>query len=265
MKKRSIFYNLAAIFLYTAILGSLYQVMNGYNRVEKQLMDAIARIDGQLSSIEQHLYQLDVVEGCSKQEVILLDQEVFRHESIRALAIGDPDDLDGFFCTNFGSFKNRLNETFFTSVFQGELVLALSQYPNRYHDRSLMFGINVGGNYLIAIINPEIVLGWWIEPLKTDVNVSWALKGESSVLLTRLGEANTVPTIMLGQKHQIEVTQESAQYPYQLVAAMPVAKVWWDVIQFMQRLVIVSFFFVILMSVLIAVLVRKQHKDKNED
>ncbi|MGR5092282.1 hypothetical protein ACPV5O_02165 [Vibrio maritimus] len=224
--------NLILIFLYTLLVGCVYQVLTFRQELSDSAERVLNQVESQLATIEDELRSIYVTNECSEEVQRTLAHHVFKSVGLRGLAVGERSsagNVKNVYCSNFGPQTGEVDDTFWNARAQRDIVFA--KLKIKQYRRDLSYALAVIGNGKIAIgtINPRIILGWWVEPMIQDTQLE---------LFFSDGER----LIIAGQRVQddegFESTARSERYPIMIKATQPTFVLQERMVTFFQRLVV---------------------------
>jgi hypothetical protein len=230
--KRS-FTNIFYIFLYTLLIGCVYQFFTFREQAHQEAQQVLSGVERQLTQIQSELHVLSSylfpIEVCDKAMQTELGHAVFRSVSMRGLFLGTKQPEHYQFCRNLGPTNQALDSSFWNEARIGNVGFAELRSPT--HDRNSSFALALyqNENVAIATINPTAILGWWVQ--------------DASELTHRILHFSNNETPLL-EKHissyeGYKATKESQQFPIAISVYKNTALYRQGIVTFIVRLLVV--------------------------
>lgn len=185
MVTRRTWQNLSLIFLYTLLIGCVYQMMTFREELSCDAEQVVGRIDEHLSKIESELRAIPIAETCTSDVQTALAHHVFNSTGIRGVVIANTVNDDPNYCSNFGAHERLIDEAFWDARQEGDVIFARLHVTEFRRDLSFALAVYRGDQIVIGTINPRVILGWWIEPYNNDARITMSFPESSNVLLDR--------------------------------------------------------------------------------
>lgn len=215
--KKTLF-NVFLIMIYTWLLGSIYHVMTFRDNLSDDVERIVAKIDAHLSTVEQELRQLPILEHCDSTYMTLLRERVFNSVTLRGLIVGDPQGAFPNLCSNFGLYGRHVDEKDWDYSSRGDLLFGKVKFSKYRRDSSFALAVRREDGLLIALVNPMAILGWWIGPDNHKSNITLSFTDEENIRLERFGfsQSDSTPTYSFSLSsdvfpYQISVHRSSAE------------------------------------------------------
>jgi hypothetical protein len=224
--------NLIFIFLYTLLIGCVYQVLTFRQELSSSADQILSKVEFQLSKIERELRAVYQPTDCSIEAQKVLAHHVFRSLGLRGLAVGtvQSGNEESFIaCSNFGQHKAAVTSTFWDARYSRDVVFAKIKQIEYRRDPSYALAIIKDNTIVLGAINPRIILGWWIEPFfpQTQAVLSFS---DGEELLSR--------GIDIADGDGIEMTTDSERYPIQIRVTQSITVLWGKLLTFIERLML---------------------------
>ncbi|MCL9773790.1 hypothetical protein [Vibrio methylphosphonaticus] len=210
--------------IYTWLLGSIYHVMTFRDNLRDDVEQIVTRIDAHLSTVEQELRQLPVLQQCDSTYMTLLRERVFNSVTLRGLIVGE---LQGPFpnlCSNFGLYSRHVDERDWDYSSRGDLLFGKVKFSKYRRDSSFALAVRRNDGLVIALVNPKAILGWWIGPNNKKSNITLSFTDEEAIRIERFGfsQSDSTLTYSFGLSsdvfpYQISVHRSSTEFLSQLV------------------------------------------------
>ncbi len=220
--------NLIFIFLYTLLIGCVYQVLTFRQELSHSADQILSKVEFQLSKIEKELRSVYQPTDCSIETQKLLAHHVFRSLGLRGLGVGtvQSGNEESFIaCSNFGQHKAAVTSEFWDARYSRDVAFAKIKQIEYRRDPSYALAIIKDNTIVLGAINPRIILGWWIEPFSPQTK---------AVLSFNDGEALLSRGIDIDDG--IEMSTYSERYPIMVRVTQPITVVWDKLLTFIERL-----------------------------
>lgn len=222
--------NLILIFLYTLLVGCVYQVLTFRQELSDSAERVLNQVETQLTTIEDELRSIYVPTECSEEVQRILANHVFRSVGLRGLAVGErlvTGQAKNVYCSNFGLQIGKVDDTFWNARYQRDIVFAKLKIKQYRRDLSYALAVIKDGKIAIGTINPRIILGWWVEPAIPNTHLEFSFSDGERLITT--GEA-------IAEGEGFESTVQSERYPIMIKATQPAFVLQERLMTFLQRL-----------------------------
>ncbi|MCW8345674.1 hypothetical protein MD535_06580 [Vibrio sp. ZSDZ65] len=210
--------------IYTWLLGSIYHFMTFRDNLSDDVERIVAKIDAHLSTVEQELRQLPILEQCDSTYMTLLRDRVFNSVTLRGLIVGDPLGKFPNLCSNFGLYGRHVDEKDWDYSSRGDLLFGKVKFSKYRRDSSFALAIRREDGLLIGLVNPKAILGWWIGPDNKKSNITLSFTDEENIRLELFGfsQSDSISTYSFSLSsqvfpYQISVHRSSKEFFYQLM------------------------------------------------
>lgn len=165
--------NLFYIFIYTLLVGCVYQFFTFREQASHEAEQVLEGIEQQLAQIQSELEiissQVLPIEYCDTRMQTELGHTVFRSVPIRGLFLGSQTDGVYDICSNLGPTTQVLDDRFWDEERMHNVGFAKVHFVRADGNTSFALALYQGRDVAVATINPSAILGWWIQhvPHKT--------------------------------------------------------------------------------------------------
>lgn len=222
--------NLVFIFLYTFLIGCVYQVLTFRQELSNSADQILSKVEFQLSKIERELRTVYQPIDCSIEAQKVLAHHVFRSLGLRGLAVGkvqDGDEQTFIGCSNFGQHKAAVSSQFWDARYARDVAFAKIKQVEYRRDPSFALALIKEDTIVLGAINPRIILGWWIEPFFPDTKAVLSFS-DGTPLLSR--------GIEIADEDGFEMTTYSEKFPVMVRVVQPETVLLDKLITFVKRL-----------------------------
>lgn len=159
--------NLFYIFIYTLLVGCVYQFFTFREQASQEAEQVLEGIEQQLSQIQSELEfisdQVLPVGACDSSMQTELGHTVFRSVPIRGLFVGSQTDGVYEICSNLGPTKQVLDASFWNEERKHNIGFAKVHFVRSDGNTSFALAVYQGDDVAVATINPSAILGWWVQ------------------------------------------------------------------------------------------------------
>lgn len=154
--------NLFYIFIYTLLVGCVYQFFTFREQASQEAEQVLEGIEQQLSQIQSELEfisdQVLPLGACDSSMQTELGHTVFRSVPIRGLFVGSQTDGVYEICSNLGPTKQVLDASFWNEERKHNIGFAKVRFVRSDGNTSFAFVVYQGHDVAVATINPSAIL-----------------------------------------------------------------------------------------------------------
>ncbi|MGR5500381.1 hypothetical protein ACQKP3_06635 [Vibrio sp. DNB22_10_4] len=233
MQLKQSFINIFYIFLYTLLIGCVYQFFTFREQAHQEAQQVLSGVERQLTQIQSELHVLSnylfPLAECDKSMQTELGHTVFRSISMRGLFVGikQPDHYQ--FCSNLGAANQPLDNSFWNEARKGDIGFAKLRSPTHDGNTSFALALYRGENVAIATINPTAILGWWVQEAPQETHRILHFSNDETPLLEKHSTA-------FGD---YKATKESLLFPISISVYKDTALYRQGIVTFIVRLLVV--------------------------
>lgn len=189
MQLKQSFTNIFYIFLYTLLIGCVYQFFTFREQAHHEAQQVLSGVERQLTQIQSELHLLSnylfpIIE-CDKAMQTELGHTVFRSVSMRGVFVGTKQPDYYQICSNLGPTNQPLDDSFWNEVRLGNVGFAELRSPTHDGNTSFALALYQNENVAIATINPSAILGWWVQDAPQEAHRILHFSSDETPLLEK--------------------------------------------------------------------------------